>query len=45
MTLVIKSNDLNERVGHVAVNANCVGVTCDSHDGCGEQCSHERCRY
>ncbi len=43
MTLIIPGTDLKERVTAIMENASCNGVTCDTHDGCGEQCNH--CYY
>lgn len=45
MKLVIEGADLKERLKHITMNSSCQGDTCDSHDGCGEQCNHSYCRY
>lgn len=46
MKLVIKGQDLSERLRYVAVTpAMCQGDVCTTHDGCGEQCNHSLCRY
>ena len=45
MTLVIKGNDLNDRLKNIMLSSSCQGDTCDEHDGCGEQCNHAYCRY
>ena len=45
MELIYAGVNLAEKMKHVTLNASCQGDTCDSHDGCGEQCNHSYCRY
>jgi hypothetical protein len=45
MKLVIEGADLKERLERSTLNSSHQGDTCDSHDGCGEQCNHSYCRY
>ena len=45
MELIYAGDNLAEKMKHVTLNASCQGDTCDSLDGCGEQCNHSYCRY
>ncbi len=45
MELICAGDNLVEKIKHVTLHASCQGDTCDSHDGCGEQCNHAYCRY
>ena len=45
MELIYAGENLEEKIKHVTMYTSCQGDTCDSHDGCGEQCNHSYCRY
>ena len=46
MKLVIKGQNLAERLHFATLTPSmCQGDVCTTHDGCGEQCNHSRCRY